>query len=50
VAAAHALTILIDAGARDAHLHEIEQEWSLRDRPFALGQPDPFLESDPAAS
>ena len=48
--AANALAILIDAGARDSHLHEIEREWTLRDRPFARGQPDPFLESDPAAS
>jgi hypothetical protein len=48
--AAHALAILIDAGARDSHLHEIEREWTLKDRPFALAQPDPFLEADPASS
>jgi hypothetical protein len=47
-AGARALGILIDAGARDAHIHEIEREWTLKDRPFALGQPDPFLESGPA--
>lgn len=48
--AAHALAILIDADARDPHLHDIEREWILRDRPFACGQPDPFLAADPAAS
>jgi hypothetical protein len=42
-AGARALAILIDGGARDAHLHEIVREWTLKDRPFALGQPDPFL-------
>jgi len=41
---------LIDAGVRDSHLHEIDREGTLKDRPFAQGQPDPFLESDPAAS
>ena len=45
---ARALKILINRGARDAHLHEIQREWTLKDRPFALGQPDPFLESDPS--
>jgi hypothetical protein len=48
--AAHALAILIDAGARDAHLHEIERQRTLKDRPFALGQPDPFLEADSVVS
>jgi len=42
-AGARALAILIDGGARDAHLHEITRDWTLKDRPFALGQPDPFL-------
>jgi hypothetical protein len=42
-AGARALAILIANGARDAHLHEIERQWTLKDRPFALGQPDPFL-------
>jgi hypothetical protein len=46
--AARALEILIAAGARDAHLHELDRLWTLADRPFALGQPDPFLERDPA--
>ena len=48
-AGARALEILSKAGARDAHLHEIQREWTPEDRPFALGQPDPFLEGDPAA-
>ena len=48
--AASALQILIEAGARDAHLHEIERKWTLKDRPFAVGQPDPLLESDPPAA
>ena len=48
VAGARALEILIKGGARDAHLHEIQREWTMKDRPFALGQPDPFLGSDPA--
>jgi hypothetical protein len=26
-----------------------EREWTLKDRPFALGQPDLFLGSDPVA-
>ena len=42
-AGAQALAILIDCGARDAHLHDIERVWTLKDRPLALGQPDPFL-------
>jgi hypothetical protein len=42
-AGARALAILIEGGARDAHLHEITRDWTLKDRPLALGQPDPFL-------
>jgi hypothetical protein len=40
---ARALAILTEAGACDAHVHEIVRDWTLKDRPFALGQPDPFL-------
>jgi hypothetical protein len=40
---------LIKAGARDVHLHETRPEGTLKDRPFVLGQLDPFLVSDPAA-
>jgi hypothetical protein len=39
-----ALQILTKAGARDVHVHEIQREWTLKDRPFSEGQPDPFLE------
>ena len=46
-AAARALGILIHAGARDAHLHEIQREWTWENRPATLAQPDPFLESEP---
>ncbi|MCW6511771.1 hypothetical protein [Lichenifustis flavocetrariae] len=47
-AGANALEILIHGGARDAHLHEIQREWHLKDWSSTLGGPDPFLESDPA--
>ena len=40
---ARALDILIRAGARDVHEHEIARQWTLKDRPFAQGQPDPLL-------
>jgi hypothetical protein len=46
---ARGLEILIKTGARDAHLHEIQREWPLKDRPSALGQPNPFLGSEPVA-
>jgi hypothetical protein len=46
--AARALEILTAAGASNAHLHELEREWSVKDRPVALAQPDPFLGADPA--
>lgn len=48
-AGARALEILTRAGARDAHLHEIQRDWTLEDRPLARGQPDPLLGSDTAA-
>jgi hypothetical protein len=41
--AARALEILIKGGARDAHLHEIQREWTVNDRPLKLVQIDPFL-------
>ena len=41
--AARALEILIKGGARDAHLHEIQREWTMTDRPLKLVQIDPFL-------
>ena len=45
--AARALEILIRAGARDAHLHEIQREWVWKNRPPTLAQPDPFLAREP---
>ena len=44
--AARALEILIKAGARDAHLHEIQRESLWKNRPATLAQPDPFLERE----
>ncbi len=44
--AARALKILTEAGARDVHVHEIQREWTLKDRPLSEIQPDPFLERD----
>ena len=41
--AARALEMLIKGGARDAHLHEIQREWTVNDRPLKLMQIDPFL-------
>jgi hypothetical protein len=38
-----ALQILKKAGARDVHVHEIQREWTLKDRPLAEAQFDPFL-------
>ncbi|MEH6951874.1 hypothetical protein V4R08_11130 [Nitrobacter sp. NHB1] len=38
-----AVEILTKAGARDVHVHEIEREWTLKDRPLSEGQPDPLL-------
>jgi hypothetical protein len=38
-----ALDILTKAGARDVHVHEIEREWTLKDRPLSDVQFDPFL-------
>jgi hypothetical protein len=35
--------ILTKAGARDVHVHEIQREWTLKDRPLSEGQPDPLL-------
>jgi hypothetical protein len=37
------LQILARAGARDVHVHEIEREWTLKDRPLSEVQFDPFL-------
>jgi hypothetical protein len=31
------------AGARDIHVHDIEREWTLKDRPLSEAQFDPFL-------
>jgi hypothetical protein len=41
-----ALQVLKDAGARDVHVHEVQREWTLKDRPLSDIQPDPFLEHD----
>lgn len=38
-----AVQILTKAGARDVHVHEIERDWTLKDRPLSDIQPDPFL-------
>jgi hypothetical protein len=38
-----ALQILNDAGARDVHVHDLQREWSLKDRPLSEVQFDPFL-------
>jgi hypothetical protein len=43
------LAILIKAVGRDAHLHEIQREGTLKDRPLGLRQPDLFLGSNPVA-
>jgi hypothetical protein len=41
-----AIEILTKAGARDVHMHEVEREWTLKDRPLSEVQPDPLLEHD----
>jgi hypothetical protein len=46
--AARALEILIAAGASHAHLHELDREWSVKDRPVGVAQVDPFLGPDQA--
>jgi hypothetical protein len=38
-----ALQILTNVGARDVHVHELEREWTLKDRPLSDVQFDPFL-------
>ena len=38
--------ILMDAGGRDVHVHGIQREWTLKDRPLSDIQPDLFLERD----
>ncbi len=45
-----AIEILTKAGARDVHVHEIQREWSLRDRPLSRVNIDPLLERDRPAS
>ena len=37
------LQILADSGGRDVHVHEFEREWTVKDRPLANVQFDPFL-------
>jgi hypothetical protein len=34
---------LNDAGARDVHVHDLQREWTLKDRPLSEAQFDPFL-------
>jgi hypothetical protein len=41
-----ALEILKNAGASDVHVHEIQREWTLKDRSVSEVQPDIFLERD----
>ncbi len=41
-----ALRILETAGASNVHMHEIERQWTLKDRPLSEVQPDPFLAHD----
>jgi hypothetical protein len=43
IAERRALQILAQAGARDVHVHEIDREWTLRDRPLSEVQVDPLL-------
>jgi hypothetical protein len=38
-----ALQILTEGGARDVHVHEIQRQWTLKDRPLSEAQFDPFL-------
>jgi hypothetical protein len=38
-----ALRILKEAGAGDVHVHEVEREWTLKERPLSEVQFDPFL-------
>jgi hypothetical protein len=38
-----ALQIMTKAGARDIHVHDIERQWTLKDRPLSEVQFDPFL-------
>jgi hypothetical protein len=38
-----AVQILTKTGARDVHVHEIQREWTLKDRPLSEVQPDPLL-------
>jgi hypothetical protein len=38
-----AVRILNDAGARDVHVHDLQREWTLKDRPLSETQFDPFL-------
>jgi hypothetical protein len=38
-----ALQILTKTGARDVHVHEMQREWTLKDRPLSEVQPDPLL-------
>jgi phosphoserine aminotransferase len=45
-----ALAILQRCGARSVHIHRVEREWGLKDRPLHDRQLDPFLlERDPKA-
>lgn len=38
-----AVHILTNAGGRNVHVHELEREWTLKDRPLSDVQFDPFL-------
>jgi len=48
----------LDDGAESRHVREAvracdnadARDWTLKERPFAPGQPDALLEADPAAS
>jgi hypothetical protein len=44
-----ALQVLTKAGGRDVHVHEIQREWTLKDRPLSTMQFDPFLQHDPSS-
>ncbi|MBU6463397.1 MAG: hypothetical protein KGK01_04185 [Bradyrhizobium sp.] len=43
-----ALQIFTKAGGRDVHVHEVQREWTLKDRPLSTVQFDPFLQHDDA--
>lgn len=41
-----ALDILNKSGAKHIHVHEVQRQWDMKDRPLSEAQFDPFLEHD----